>query len=122
MTKQNHLPQTEQDQNESPASNATGSCIGAEKAAVKDTVQKPAGRQPTESEGDGNQTGGRNGSIETQQTDQKRHVYRPAGFHRTCNRCGRSYVAKRSSSRYCSGACRKGAFDARQAAKGSAGG
>lgn len=121
MAKQTQPTQKNQDQSGSPVSNAGGSCIEAERAAGKNTVLKPAGRQPTESEGSGGQPANRNsgpchGSIETQQDGRNGHFYIPAGFNRNCDQCDREYVAKRSTSKYCSGACRKRAFDARQSA------
>ena len=91
------------------AGNAGGSCIGAEKAAVKNTVVNRVDKPPTEN----GANSARNGSMETQQTDRDGSFYLPSGFTRHCDQCGAAYVAKRDTSRYCCGACRVAAHRAR---------
>lgn len=100
------------------ASNAGGSCIGAEEAAANATVLRLADKPPT-----GNGGGpGRNGSIETQQATRDGRFYLPAGFTRHCDQCGAAYVAKRDTSRFCSSVCRVAAHRARhEAGEGRAG-
>ena len=100
------------------AGNAGGSCIGADVAAASAIAAKRADKRHTEN-GDGP---GRNGSIETQQTDRDGRFYLPSGFTRHCDQCDAAYVAKRDTSRYCCGACRVAAHRARQeeAGKGQA--
>ena len=96
------------------AGNAGGSCIGAEKAAVKNTVVNRVDKPPTEN----GANSARNGSMETQQTHR---FYLPDGFTRHCDQCRAAYVAKRDTSRYCCGACRVAAHRARhEAGKGQA--
>ena len=99
------------------ASNAAASCIGADVAAASAIAAKRADKRHTEN-GDGP---GRNGSIETQQTDRDGRFYLPSGFTRHCDQCDAAYVAKRDTSRYCCGACRVAAHRARhEAGKGQA--
>ena len=99
------------------ASDAAASCIGADVAAASAIAAKRADKRHTEN-GDGP---GRNGSIETQQTDRDGRFYLPSGFTRHCDQCGAAYVAKRDTSRYCCGACRVAAHRARhEAGKGQA--
>ena len=96
------------------AGNAGGSCIVAEKAAVKNTVVNRVDKPPTEN----GANSARNGSMETQQTHR---FYLPDGFTRHCDQCRAAYVAKRDTSRYCCGACRVAAHRARhEAGKGQA--
>ena len=99
------------------ASNAAASCIGADVAAASAIAAKRADKRHTEN-GDGP---GRNGSMETQQTDRDGRFYLPSGFTRHCDQCRAAYVAKRDTSRYCCGACRVAAHRARhEAGKGQA--
>jgi len=94
------------------ASNAGGSCIGAEKAAANAIVLKLADKRHT-GNGDGP---GRNGSMETQQATRDGRFYLPSGFTRHCDQCGAAYVAKRDTSRFCSSVCRVAAHRARHEA------
>lgn len=96
------------------AGNAGGSCIGAEKAAVKNTVVNRVDKPPTEN----GVNSARNGSMETQQTHR---FYLPDGFTRHCDQCRAAYVAKRDTSRYCCGACRVAAHRARHEAEAGKG-
>jgi hypothetical protein len=65
-------------------------------------VTRPADRQPTDSVND-RPAGGRYADMQTQQPT---HWYDRAGRERRCDFCGRDYLAKRSSSRFCSSYCR----------------
>ena len=96
------------------AGNAGGSCIVAEKAAVKNTVVNRVDKPPTEN----GANSARNGSMETQQTHR---FYLPDGFTRHCDQCRAAYVAKRDTSRYCCGACRVAAHRARHEAEAGKG-
>ena len=97
------------------ASSAAGPCIKDAKAAVKNTAARPAGRQHIENGGASGQNDRRYGSMETQQTTRNSDQwYDPSGRVRTCDHCGREYVAKRSTSRYCASKCRVAAYKKRR--------
>ena len=99
------------------ASDAAASCIGADVAAASAIAAKRADKRHTEN-GDGP---GRNGSMETQQTDRDGRFYLPSGFTRHCDQCDAAYVAKRDTSRYCCGTCRVAAHRARHEAEAGKG-
>lgn len=91
----------------------------------ENTALKRAGRQRIVSENDSGQINGRYGDMVTQQTtdngSEPGQRYDPAGFTRNCDHCNREYVAKRQTSKFCSGACRTAAHrERRQQAGGGA--
>lgn len=101
-------------------SNAGGSCIGADVAAAKSFAAKHAAKLPTGNGGGKNKRNktGALRSIETQHDTHNGRFYIPTGFTRLCDSCGREYVAKRDTSRFCSSRCRVAAH---RASKGQGG-
>ena len=95
------------------ANNAESLCIVAEEVAERNTVPSRVDSSPTVGESESvnkRQNKVVHGSIETQHPTVTPHWYDPSGRLKKCQQCGREYVAKRATSRFCSGACRTAAY------------